>query len=712
MIKPEVRGAKNARKQIKIKAGILYSAFAIAMIICLALKQNLHLDETLTYTLSNNTVSTVLSPVDGHTYTPVKSAYLESMTVPQGGQFNYANVWQRQAEDVHPPFYYVLVHTVCSLFPGKFSVWFSGIVNIVFALLTLWVSRKIVRTLMADQTFVLIISVFLAASAAMLSIASFLRMYTMAMFFTTSLGYLFLKGIRAKKLDWKYYLLLSLTSIAGVLTHYFVIVYLVLNCCVFGVCLILTSRYKDALALIGTMLFSAVVSILIFPNMLRHIFSGYRGDEAFHNLGGDIADYWSRLKSFYGFVSGWAFGGCLTYLAIMALIIFAWERFGKRSISSLLCCGWEKLIGKGMAVSGDVALQTAPSDAHLEANGATVAKNSKAVPNITVLSYLILAVPSVAYFLLVSKIASYTDYRYISPIYAVVVIWVLCLVLPKLKALFFPKICVPAVYFLLCAMIVSSWVKSPWEYLYFNDKEQLEKAAAYNQVDCVCIYPPYQIYQVQPTFYEASNYKSVTFYEQEHIDMLMESDIRNALELMVLISNACDSEVVAEKISRALPNLNAHQLMWSVGGTNTYHFYHAIPMPETGFYLSNYEKTSYMGCDESGNVCLVDYAEEFWMKQWEDPALPQTIYLGDKALDIQSGIIEDGTNIQTFDSNDTDAQQWQTLRNSDGSVTFLSIDKDLALTYAADGNIYLKTYDENDSSMKWWVGGTNGKEGS
>ncbi|MFR6590175.1 MAG: hypothetical protein ACLURV_08710 [Gallintestinimicrobium sp.] len=36
-----------------------------------------------------------------------------------------------QTYDVHPPFYYLPLHTVCSLFPGRFSKW-SGIgLNIV-----------------------------------------------------------------------------------------------------------------------------------------------------------------------------------------------------------------------------------------------------------------------------------------------------------------------------------------------------------------------------------------------------------------------------------------------------------------------------------------------------------------------------------------------------------------------------------------------------
>lgn len=38
-----------------------------------------------------------------------------------GQRFQYGTVTRMQTYDVHPPFYYLLLHTVCSLFPGRFT---------------------------------------------------------------------------------------------------------------------------------------------------------------------------------------------------------------------------------------------------------------------------------------------------------------------------------------------------------------------------------------------------------------------------------------------------------------------------------------------------------------------------------------------------------------------------------------------------------------
>lgn len=61
------------------------------------------------------------------------------------GAVSVWTVTRMQTYDVHPPFYYLLLHTVCSLFPGRFSKW-SGIgLNIVLFVLSWSVLAKLTR---------------------------------------------------------------------------------------------------------------------------------------------------------------------------------------------------------------------------------------------------------------------------------------------------------------------------------------------------------------------------------------------------------------------------------------------------------------------------------------------------------------------------------------------------------------------------------------
>lgn len=63
--------------------------------------------------------------------------YLYYVAVSPENTFNYASVYYNQRGDVHPPLFYILLHTVCSVFQGSFSKWFGLGINILFMLLTM-----------------------------------------------------------------------------------------------------------------------------------------------------------------------------------------------------------------------------------------------------------------------------------------------------------------------------------------------------------------------------------------------------------------------------------------------------------------------------------------------------------------------------------------------------------------------------------------------
>ena len=57
--------------------------------------------------------------------------------VQPGEQFSYDMVVKNQAADVHPPLYYIALHTLMSLFAGRFYKWFGILLNLGFSLITL-----------------------------------------------------------------------------------------------------------------------------------------------------------------------------------------------------------------------------------------------------------------------------------------------------------------------------------------------------------------------------------------------------------------------------------------------------------------------------------------------------------------------------------------------------------------------------------------------
>lgn len=110
-------------------------------------KENYHVDEIYSYGLANNTTGDQITFEDGIKYGRKELSHIDYMSVSESERFNYANVWENQANDVHPPLYYALLHTLCSIFPGSIRIWYAGTINIVFALLTLYILRKLLRLL-------------------------------------------------------------------------------------------------------------------------------------------------------------------------------------------------------------------------------------------------------------------------------------------------------------------------------------------------------------------------------------------------------------------------------------------------------------------------------------------------------------------------------------------------------------------------------------
>ncbi len=209
-------------------------------------KVDFMVDELLTYNLSN--AESWFNPTNDVVYTPAGSPFIQAMV--SNGKFDLAHVWKQQTNDTHPPFYYVLVHAICTLFPGKFNVMFAGVINIIFAVLTLFVFRKLVKILVEDDFFIFTISLAFCFSAGVLEGIPLLRMYVMSMFFVTLIAYFVVKNIEF--FGWKQYLTLALITICGALTHYYFLVYMFFISTVVNIIMIIQRRYKEVLCYLIT----------------------------------------------------------------------------------------------------------------------------------------------------------------------------------------------------------------------------------------------------------------------------------------------------------------------------------------------------------------------------------------------------------------------------------------------------------------------------
>lgn len=107
------------KKAFKICSTLfLYILFFVLMCVLFYKKSNYMVDELLTYNLANS--ETAFVPEDGITYSPASVPFMESLT--SNGKLDFSHVWKLQTNDSSPPFYYAVVHVVCTLFPNTFSM--------------------------------------------------------------------------------------------------------------------------------------------------------------------------------------------------------------------------------------------------------------------------------------------------------------------------------------------------------------------------------------------------------------------------------------------------------------------------------------------------------------------------------------------------------------------------------------------------------------
>ena len=81
-------------------------------------KAGFHEDEIATYGLANSPDG--IWPTWGINQWRSGEEYKNSFLVNQNTRFSYTMVYENQEKDVHPPLYYMIIHTISSFVPGIF----------------------------------------------------------------------------------------------------------------------------------------------------------------------------------------------------------------------------------------------------------------------------------------------------------------------------------------------------------------------------------------------------------------------------------------------------------------------------------------------------------------------------------------------------------------------------------------------------------------
>jgi len=319
---------KNKRIFIAVMAGLLLVQLAVLFYYG-GRKSGFHEDELYTYYSSNKTAGLFVNDRQWMERDDLRNDFV----VLPGEGFRYDVVWQMQSWDVHPPLYYYLFHTACSLVPGVFSKWFGIAVNLIayvgsylllaYCAYTAACKQKQTQEDRKKARRLAFLTCFLwGFSAAVISGVMFIRMYQWLTLFVLLCLALHLRAVSKQDFRVRTFLLpVACTVFLGFLTQYYYIIFHFFLGAGFCVYLLWKKWIKRLFSYAFSCALGLGAALLYYPPALSHIFKGYRGTEAVSEFG-DASNTLDRLRFFYGLFDDYVMSDTLS-LWILAIALFA-----------------------------------------------------------------------------------------------------------------------------------------------------------------------------------------------------------------------------------------------------------------------------------------------------------------------------------------------------------------------------------------------------
>lgn len=307
-------------------------------------KAGFHEDELYTYYSSNRTAGLF---VNDRQWLDRETLQNEFVAL-EGETFRYGLVKQVQSWDVHPPLYYYIFHTACSLLPGTFTKWAGIGINLIAYVLSFILLAMVAYTgasfsgigqsegsaeakkhinSAGARRITLLTCLFWGFGSAVISGVMFIRMYQWLTVFVLLCLWLHLRAMKMGDFSVKHFLMpLSITVFLGFLTQYYYIIFHIFLGAGFCLILLKHKRMRELFAYAVACAIGLGGAILYYPSSLAHIFRGYRGTEAVSEFG-NASNTMDRLKFFYDLFDEYMMGGTLSFWLLMICILGVTVRY-------------------------------------------------------------------------------------------------------------------------------------------------------------------------------------------------------------------------------------------------------------------------------------------------------------------------------------------------------------------------------------------------
>lgn len=445
--------------------------------------------------------------------------FREKYTLAKEDRFHYQLAYKNQAEDIHPPLFYMAFHTISSFFPGVFTKWTALATNFIFLFLCETGIYFFLMTITKSRRISILGALGYGINFGAINSAMLIRMYVLlgaaCMCYAAVLakevchkeelpartGTGFLAVIREEK---GFLFKVCFALMAGALSHYYFFVFAFLASAAYGIYLMVKKYWMSLAAFVSAAAVTAVCYLLLWPYALFHIFKDFRGEENFQNAF-DLSDLAASMKTLWTLLNEQVFGGGFLLLALLLLILF------------LLCCK----TAKKACLTKELCL---------------------------CLTMLFICL---CYFVIVGKVAPFKTDRYIMCIYPVLFAALAGILGHLLKNLKGNTLAAAGIGLtaLLCTL---SAFQKPVPYCYQDRAELLQTVSKEPVKDCIYITYVVEWWKVSGSSMDLMHYDNIYFTRDIKKNRLDSPYIEQLQEAMLYVDNNYSEESIREYLGQYL----------------------------------------------------------------------------------------------------------------------------------------------------------------
>lgn len=269
---------------------VLCFAVSIIYIFFACIKSGYFIDEIYSYGLANSYYKTDISEYDIYDRITGGEVFYDYLTVNNGEKFNYSSVYSNQIRDVHPPLYYMLLHTVCSFTPGRLLKSNGILLNFIFMYICLFFLYKLCLKIFKKEEYCEYLSLAAAAvyafSCFAVSTVIYIRMYMMLTMLTVIYAYCHVLLVDEKKYI-RLFPFSGFILMLGFMTQYYFIIPAFFISLSYFIYILVKKKFKIAALYTVIMLAALMLSYAVFPYFVSQL----RGDNNTYmqNLSSDLS---------------------------------------------------------------------------------------------------------------------------------------------------------------------------------------------------------------------------------------------------------------------------------------------------------------------------------------------------------------------------------------------------------------------------------------